>query len=78
MIHYKKANSDFKNKSQRVSPLLLFLDLIYDHNDQLDTDQIAVLYLDFAKAFDTVPNNNLLQKIRNFGNGGKLLSTIYS
>ena len=53
--------------------LLLFLNQIYDHYDKLDTNQLAVFYLDFAKAFCIVPCNILLQQTRNFGIGGKHL-----
>ena len=41
-------------------------------------ENLSVLYLDFSKAFDTVPHNRLIRKVRNFGIGGKLLKLINS
>ena len=38
-----------------------------------DRRSIDVLYLDFAKAFDTVPHRRLLVKLAAYGVGGKLL-----
>jgi len=35
-----------------------------------------VIYLDFAKAFDKVPHQRLLQKLRAHSIGGKLLKLI--
>ena len=37
---------------------------------------VDVVYLDFAKAFDTVPHKRLIQKLRAYGVKGKLLNWI--
>ena len=42
------------------------------------TAHLAVLYLDFAKAFDTVPHARLINKLATLGIGGKLLKLIDS
>jgi hypothetical protein len=34
------------------------------------------IYLDFAKAFDTVPHNRLMSKIKSYGIGGKVWNWI--
>ena len=49
-----KSHIGFGKQSSASVQRLLFLDQIYVHYDKLDTDQLAVLYLDFANAFDTV------------------------
>ena len=68
----------FRKRRSATVQLLLFLDKIYELNDQKSIQNLAVLYLDFAKAFDTVPHDILIQKIGSTGVGGKLLSLIQS
>ena len=74
----QESQHGFRKRRSATIQLLLFLDRIYELNDQQDLQELAVLYLDFAKAFDTVPHDILLTKIKIFGIGGKLLSLIYS
>jgi len=50
-----------------VQQLLLHFDNIVCTNHQTD-----VLYLDFRKAFDSVPHNELLQKLKTVGISGNL------
>ena len=57
-----------KNRST-VQQLLLMLNTIHSTNDQTD-----VVYLDFKKAFDSVPHKELLFKLRSLGISGKLWS----
>ena len=73
-----ESQHGFRKRRSATIQLLLFLDRIYELNNQQDVQELAVLYLDFAKAFDTVPHDILLTKIKIFGIGGKLLSLIYS
>ena len=37
---------------------------------------VNVIYLDFAKAFDKVPHNRLLQKLEGYGVSGRLLAWV--
>ena len=73
-----ESQHGFRKRRSATIQLLLFLDRIYELNDQQDVQELAVLYLDFAKAFDTVSHDILLTKIKIFGIGGKLLSLIFS
>ena len=38
----------------------------YKFNNQAETDTLAVLYLEFSIAVDTVPHNVLLRKLQTF------------
>ena len=44
---------------------------VIEHRENVDT-----IYLDYAKAFDTVPHKRLLAKLYGYGIGGKLLKWI--
>ena len=56
--------------------LLLLLDYLTSHLD--NGYSIDVIYLDFQKAFDTVPHRRLLQKLISFGIHGNVLKWIES
>ena len=43
-----------------------------------DGESIDIIYTDFAKAFDSVPNQRLLEKVRNFGITGNVHNWIKS
>ena len=59
-----------------VSQLLVTVNEWFQNIDKgLPVDTI---YLDFAKAFDTVPHNRLLHKLKAYGISGKLLDWIQS
>ena len=56
--------------------LLLILDYLTRH--LVNGCSIDVIYLDFQKAFDTVPHQRLLQKFTSFGIHGNVLKWIES
>ena len=53
----------FRKHRSATLQLLVFLDKLYDLNDNEKQKELTVLYLDFAKAFDTVPHELLLRKV---------------
>ena len=63
----------FKKYRSATLQLLLFLDRVYKRFDNEAIKDLSILYLDFAKTFDTVPHNILIKKLCNIGVGGKLI-----
>ena len=59
-----------------MSNLLVFLDKVTRCID--DGDNIDVVYLDFAKAFDKVPHQRLLLKLIEHGIGNKVVNRVTS
>ena len=51
-----------KIRSEMIE-LLLFLDRLYQKCDHSTKTELYVLYLDFRKAFDSVPHQKLIDKI---------------
>ena len=60
----------FRKGGSFLANLLQFLDKVTQAIN--DGDCIDIIYLDFAKAFDTVAHNRLLQKLDMYGIGGKV------
>ena len=57
-----------------LSNLLEFIDA---SNDLIEAgDSVDIFYMDFQKAFDTVPHHRLLRKLENLGINGKTLAMI--
>ena len=66
----------FQSKCSCISQLL---ECLNDWTDSLDNSlSTDVVYLDFAKAFDTVPHKRLIHKLWAYGIHGKVLRWITS
>ena len=70
------ARHVFRQKHSTVTQLLLYCDNLYPALDK-NSSPITV-YLDIAKAFDTINFNNVLQKLTRFGFEEKFLKFIAS
>jgi ribonuclease P/MRP protein subunit RPP40 len=77
IIEYIESNNllnnsqhGFRSKKSCLTNLLEFLQLTQKWVDA--GDPVDVLYLDFQKAFDKVPHERLLMKIRSIGIDGKI------
>jgi hypothetical protein len=62
----------FKPRKSTSSQLVEFYDKVYNNLD--NKRQTDVVYLDLSKAFDSVPHNLLLVKLKTFGFNGRLLN----
>ena len=61
----------------RCSCISQLIECLNDWTDSLDNSlSTDVIYLDFAKAFDTVPHKRLIHKLRAYGIRGKILMWI--
>ena len=60
--HISTSQFGFMKGRSTLQQLLIFLKDIYEHKTQTD-----VIYLDFSKAFDRVPHNELLLKLWQIG-----------
>ena len=71
----KKDQNRFTRQRSVTSNMLTFLNDLYDAYKR-QNHHIEALYMDFAKAFDTVPHSILLTKLKHIGVRGKLFSII--
>ncbi len=64
----------FRKKRSCMTQLLSHIEHIYSSLN--NGDEVDVIYLDFAKAFDKVDHNILLAKLEKYGIGGRVLKWI--
>ena len=71
-----KNQHGFRKGRSCLTQLLLHIDTVL--NNMLDNKDTDVIYLDYAKAFDKVDHQILLQKLHAYGVRGKLLTWLNS
>jgi hypothetical protein len=71
---YAKCQHGFRKKRSCVTQLLEVMEELTTYMD--NKTPIDIIYLDFKKAFDTVPHKRLLVKLKAYGIQGKVLSWI--
>lgn len=72
--HLCQEQHGFIGKRSCFSNLLECMDRAYDILDQQDS--LDIIYLDFMKAFDSVPHKRLISKLKSYGITGRTLEAI--
>src|SRR5579872_4223106 len=81
IAHYFHVNKLFSNYQygfiKGCSAILQLLNILDDWISALDSGkQVEIIYTDFAKAFDKVPHQRLVTKLKGYGLDNKLISWI--
>ena len=78
-VRHQLHNSQygFRKKLSAITQFLACLHQVYLNYDDQTTKNITALYLDFEKAFDCVPHQLLMHKLKCYGFGGKALIASY-
>ena len=80
MKSYQMGNLDLFPGNRTSDPLLILHNLI-DYYCHKNKNYLFGCFIDFSKAFDTIPRKNLFQKLLNYNINGKFydcLTTLYS
>ena len=73
---YSKCQHGFRKQRSCVTQLIEVYDKLTELID--DGKSIDIVYLDFKKAFDSIPHERLLQKMKGYGITGKVLNWVRS
>ena len=76
--HLHNSQYGFRKKRSAIIQLLAYLHQVYLNYDDQTTKNISALYLNFEKAFDCVPHQFLMHKLKCYGFGGKVIQLIAS
>ena len=72
--HNLSSDSLFGYRKNRIT-ILQLLTVMEDRAEALDDNlQVTTLYLEFKKAFDSVPHKSLIKKLEGYGMKGSLLT----
>ncbi len=71
-----KNQFGFRKKRSATAQMLIYLDSIYKLNDEKSGSNFATFYTDFSKAFDKVPHQILIEKLKLLGIGEILLELV--
>ena len=82
LVHYFTVNNLFSTNQHGFragfSCVTQLLKVLEDWTVAIDSGKsVDVIYLDFQKAFDRVPHNRLLSKLRSYGIVGNLFKTFF-
>ena len=69
---HRLNENQFGFRKNRSATFQLFLDTVYRKFGTISSNDISILYLDFAKAFDKVPHRLLINKFDSFDVGGNI------
>jgi hypothetical protein len=70
----RNSQHGFRNRRSCLTNLLVFMEKVAEYLDS--GEPVDVIYLDFQKAFDKVPHKRLIERLKEVGIKGKLLSWI--
>ena len=70
----RNSQHGFRNRRSCLTNLLVFMEKVAEYLDS--GEPVVVIYLDFQKAFDKVPHKKLIERLKETGIQGKLLSWI--
>ena len=77
-VKFSISNSQhgFRQKRSTVTNLIEYLHEVYTYYDNIETNYLACLYLDFQKAFHKVNHAMIIEKVRSFAFTGQCLKLL--